>query len=115
MNIDPSVNLVVFAVKKPGLPDKLLGEGPTRAKDCVQRIWKDLVAENDVTPADVTAMYSEWQPSAEDFAFLKANFPGNLDVTYSFKRPAEADWDEALREAEQDIRKSMLEKEAKDA
>jgi hypothetical protein len=115
VNIDPSTNVVVFAVKREGLPDKLVGQGPTRSPDCIQRIWAELSAKYGVVPADIRQIYTEWQPSAEDAAFLDATFAADLQVAYSFQRPADDGWDEAMREVERSIRESAIKKQAAEA
>jgi hypothetical protein len=98
MNADPSVNVVVFEIALAGRLEKLVGDGPTRADDCVQRVWKALAVQHGAYPSDVRRIYSEWDPSPEDKAFIDATFPAELKVTYSFSRPAPDGWDQAMRE-----------------
>jgi hypothetical protein len=107
MNVDAAVNVVVFEVEIEGQLEKRAGQGPTRADDCIQQIWTDLQAKESLRPEGVRRIYSEWEPSAADKAFLDATFPDECQVTYSFRRPATAaGWDEAMRQAEEQIRKS---------
>jgi|ERR1043165_221146 hypothetical protein len=98
MNADPSVNVVVFEVSVNGSLEKLVGDGPTRADNCVQVVWKALATEHGVRPSGVRRIYSEWDPSVEDKAFIDATFGANVEVTYSFPRPSSNDWDRAMRE-----------------
>ena len=105
MNTDAAVNVVVFEVDMGGRLESRLGQGPTRAGDCVRQIWADLCAKEALRPESVHRIYSEWEPSAEDIAWLDANFPKDCKVQYSFSRPATAaGWDEAMRQAQEQMR-----------
>jgi len=98
MNADPSVNVVVFEVAINGRLEKLVGNGPTRSPNCVQLVWHALAAEHGAPSSAVRRLYSEWDPANEDKAFISATFPEELELTYSFARPADGDWDQAMRE-----------------
>jgi hypothetical protein len=98
MNANPSVNVVVFEVQVGDRLEKLVAEGPTRSADCVQRAWSIVGEMNGLLPTNVRRVYSEWQPSPEDLAFLEANFP-LAAVSYSFKRPPADKWDQAMAQA----------------
>jgi hypothetical protein len=107
MNVDATINVVVFAVEIAGQLEKRAGQGPTRAADCIRQIWTDLCARESLRPDGVRQIYSEWEPSPEDTAFLDATFPKQCQVSFSFKRPASADgWDEAIRRAEEQIQQA---------
>jgi hypothetical protein len=106
MNANPSVNVVVFEVQLGDRLEKLVAEGPTRSADCVKRAWSIVGEMNGVLAKDVRRVYSEWQPSAEDLAFLEANFP-QAAVTYSFKRPRADQWDQAMAQAGRTIEQAV--------
>jgi hypothetical protein len=58
-------------------------------------------------PEGVQRIYSEWEPSPEDKAFLDAAFPKHCQVTFSFRRPVTAaGWDEAMRHVEEQIQQA---------
>jgi hypothetical protein len=115
MNADAAVNVVVFEVEIAGRLEQRLGQGPTRAEDCIRQAWADLRAREPLPPQGVRRIYSEWEPSAEDRAFLDATFPAECQVTYSFRRPATAaGWDEALRQVEEQIRQAATEQLVKE-
>ena len=97
MNVDPSINMVVFLLRR-GDGQPVIVDGPTRADDCVRRGWETVRAQHDAHPDEVTALHSEWQPSADDLAFIERSFP-DAEFTYNFNRPDPAGWDAALREA----------------
>ncbi len=100
MNTDPSVNVVVIEVLIGRRLEKLLGEGPTRAADGIRRVWTQLAADYGVRPADVRRVYSQWEPTPQDRAFLAAAFPPGVTVSYSFRRPpARRDWGRGTPEA----------------
>jgi hypothetical protein len=65
-----------------------------------------VVREASLLPAAVKRIYSEWEPSSEDQAFINTTFPG-VQVTYSFSRPPSDGWEKALRDAEQVIRSKV--------
>jgi hypothetical protein len=98
MNADPSINVVVFEIAIDGRLEKLIRDGPTRSANCVQLIWQALEEEYATHTRAVRRLYSEWDPSDEDKAFIRATFPAEVEVTYSFARPADNDWDRAMRE-----------------
>jgi hypothetical protein len=110
MNIDPSINLVVFEVRRGLKVDKLVGEGRTRDPNCISAVWSELQHKHGVKAGKVRRVYAEWQPSSEDAAFLKRHFPPDLNVTYSFERPADQQWDQAFEE----VRQTMLQAAAAD-
>jgi hypothetical protein len=82
-----------------GKKKALSGVGPTRAVDCLSAIWQVVSRNEKVNPADVREIYSEWEPAAEDLAFLDATFPEDAELGYTFKRPAEDGWEAAFEEA----------------
>ena len=108
MNDDPSMNFVVFELSRGGKLTRLQGAGPTRANDCVSRIWYEMQrASYGVQDQMVRRIYSEWQPSRDDLVFLAHHFP-QAQVTYSFARPREDQWEQALDEAHRQIRQAPL-------
>ncbi|MEV0273862.1 hypothetical protein AB0H43_34240 [Hamadaea sp. NPDC050747] len=97
MNTDPSTNMVVFEI--PGYPEPFISSGPTQADDCVQQAWFAVPVERRAA-ADVSRIYSEWQPSAVDEDFIGRTFP-RAAVTYSFDRPGPGGWEAAYAEVRQ--------------
>jgi hypothetical protein len=57
MNTDAAVNVVVFEVDMGGRLESRLGQGPTRAGDCVRQIWADLCAKEALRPQSVHRIY----------------------------------------------------------
>jgi hypothetical protein len=52
-----------------------------------------LAAAFGVRPTDVRRVYSQWEPTSDDRAFLAAELPAVVKVSYSFHRPpARRDW-----------------------
>jgi hypothetical protein len=111
MKLDPSMNVVVFEVRRGLKLDKLVGEGRTRDPHCISGVWSELQRKHGVKASKVRRVYAEWQPSSEDAAFLRQQFRPDLEVTYSFERPADQQWDKAFEEA----RQMMLQATAPDA
>jgi hypothetical protein len=98
------MNVVVFEVLIDRRLEKLLGEGPTKAADCIRAIWEELAATFGVRPADVRRAYSQWEPTPEDRAFFASEFPPPVELTYSFRRPpTRGDWGEATAEFERSV------------
>jgi hypothetical protein len=114
MNEDPAVNVVVFEVVRDGESQKLVGDGPVRAADCVRQVWLTVRQQSGARAEDVRQVYSEWEPSAEDKAFLDATFPPQTQVTYSFARPPDDGWEQALAEAARSIHEAMQKKAAEE-
>jgi hypothetical protein len=99
VNTDSSVNVVVFEVLIGRRLEKLLGEGPTKAADGIRRVWGDVSAGFGVRPADVRRVYTQWEPTPDDRAFLADEFPPAVRVSFSFRRPpARRNWGEATPE-----------------
>jgi hypothetical protein len=111
MNVDPSINVVVFAVGD-GKGEPFVGQGLTQAADCIKNVWLDIQRQHGIRPNDVREIYSEWQPSPEDMSFLDATFPSDLKLSYSFKRPADGNWDRAFADVKAIIAKSLEAKQA---
>ena len=106
MNIDPSVNVVVFELNRNGKTETVMAQGNTKAADCVQKVWLELKQKHRITEAEVNQIYSEWEPSADDIAFIEQIFP-KIKVSYSFERPLTDDWDAAMADAAQIMARSM--------
>jgi len=116
MDVNPSVNVVVFEAEHEGKLDRFVGRAPTRADDCLRQVWSELSAKHGLRPETVKRIYSEWEPSPQDKAFLGSTFPEQTEVTFSFQRPASADgWDEAMRQVEKQIRDAMAKRVAEEA
>ena len=99
MNTDSSVNVVVFEVLIGRRLEKVLGEGPTRASDGIRRVWDHLAATFGLRPSNVRRVYAQWGPTPDDQAFLAAEFPQRVRVSYSFRRPpARRDWGNPTKE-----------------
>src|SRR5689334_4417025 len=99
MDVDPNLNCVAFQIQRWWKREVFVEQTPTRAEDGIRRAWSAVQAKTRARPAQVRAIYSEWEPSAHDQAFLAATFP-KAEFTYSFSRPATADgWDAALAAA----------------
>ena len=112
IDTDVSVNLVVFEVRVGRGLETVVGQAPTRSAHAIELAWAACSARSNIQPSDVRQVYSEWQPSLEDTAFLEATLSGAA-VTYSFARPAEDDnegWDLALREAALAVERSVARK-----
>lgn len=106
MHSDPSVNVVVFQVLTDTGTRELVGQGPTRAADGVRQAWARVREQHDARAEDVRQVYSEWEPSPEDKAFLDATFPPNVEVSFSFRRPPDDDWEQAMKDAEAQVREA---------
>ncbi|HLK57124.1 MAG TPA: hypothetical protein VKU00_11195 [Chthonomonadaceae bacterium] len=99
MSSNPEMNVVVFLYKKWGFIKRhATSYGPTRTSDSVQTAWRRVQEENGITARQVREIYSEWSLTPEDTQFIATNFP-NVQVSYSFERPADGDWDRVLKEA----------------
>jgi hypothetical protein len=99
MNTDPSVNVVVFEVKIGRRLERPLGECSTRAADGIRTVWGELAADG-LRAADVRRVYSQWEPTPDDRAFLASEFPAGVRVSYSFRRPAaRRDWGKGTPES----------------
>lgn len=109
MNIDPSTNMVVFELR--GHPEPHVSSAPTRDDHCIRRAWLALPVDHPRAAAEVTRIYSEWQPSAADAEFIEQTFV-NANVTYSFERPGPEGWDAAFAQARQTIEQAGGQREA---
>ncbi|MEU0533643.1 hypothetical protein [Amycolatopsis tolypomycina] len=96
MNDDVSQNLVVFRLA--GFDEPVLASAPTQAEDAVEQAWAQVRRQHEVSASAVSAVYSEWQPSAADQEFMARQFP-EAECTYSFARPAPGEWERAFAEA----------------
>jgi hypothetical protein len=93
------VNVVVFEVLIGRRLEKLQGEGSTKAVDGIRQVWSELVAGFGVRPADVRRVYAQWEPTPDDRAFLAAEFPPAVKVSFSFRRPlARREWGDGTPE-----------------
>jgi len=117
MTSDPSINIVVFAVTLNGKLERLVGESKARAPHCVQSVWEKLKKQHDLTERNVSEVYSEWEPSATDVAFIEQHFP-DIKVAFSFSRPAndtDSAWEDALATAKKTTEQANAKKLMQDA
>jgi len=112
MNVDPSTNLVVFEIKGHGEPHVMSGR--TRDEDCIRSAWLATPVTHCTAARKVSRIYSEWQPSVADAAFIQRTFP-NAAVTYSFERPGPDGWDAAFAAAARTMAQADSEQEAERA
>src|SRR5207247_2461483 len=111
---NPSVSVVLFEAEHEGKLDRFTGHAPARADDLVRQVWAEVSARNGLRAETVKRIYSEWEMSAEDKAFLEATFPEQTEVSWSFPRPAADGWDEAMRQVEKQIRDAMAKRVAEE-
>jgi hypothetical protein len=110
MSSDPTMNVIVFAIKRQGKEDTIANQVRTQAPDGVKTAWAKARQSHGVEARDVHEIYSEWEPSQEDEAFIDQHFP-NVKVSYSFKRPADGNWAKAFAEV-RGIIEASLQKDA---
>lgn len=109
MDVDPSRNTVVFEFEQGPSTDTAAAQAPTRAEDGVEQAWQTAAAERRIQASQVRRVYSEWEPTSRDAAFIKQHFP-TAEVTFSFARPdTEEGWEQAIAEAQEAMRKAMVE------
>lgn len=108
MSADPTRNVVVFQL---GDGDTGVAEAPTVADDCVRRAWDIVCHERAFDARDVTALYSEWEPSAADRRFLAETFP-SAQFSYSFPRPDADGWPEAFEAARRAMDDAMRQRDS---
>jgi hypothetical protein len=106
MNADPTVNAVVFEVEVNGKMERMVGQGATKSDNCITQVWADLSQKHNLTPQQVKRVYTEWSPTPADIAFLDREFSDKLNVSFSFDRPAAAEWDAAFARVREIIAKS---------
>ena len=94
-NVDPERNVVVLEAVEGAEVRKLLGHGPTRDERCVEVILASILKASGVAPGAVTRLYSEWEPTASDAVYIARTLP-TAQVTYSFSRPVDGDWQAAM-------------------
>jgi hypothetical protein len=104
MNIDPTKNVVVFKVQKPLRKEETVkGETLTRDLNGVQKVWDEVSTAQSIKTRHVREIYSEWEPSDEDKAFLNEHFAG-VKVSYSFERPtSDSEWEQAFAAAREQL------------
>lgn len=108
MGFDVSASVVVFRFEVEGRPEERMGHASARADDFVRQVWAALCAKEPLDSMAVRHIYSEWEMSAEDKAFLDANFPTDCKVNWSFRRPtSEEGWAEAVKQAEEQMQQAM--------
>jgi len=107
VDTDVSRNVVVFQLKRRLKQTHAIGDGRTKADDCVQQAWSKVQAENGAEAKHVTALHSEWEPSQSDLAFIHKHFP-KAKFTYNFRRPDPGHWEAAFAAAQQAIAQAGL-------
>jgi len=108
MPSDPALNVVVFQLASPEGPIERATNATAQHEDFLRHAWQSLVEQFGLLPQDVRQIYCEWEPSEADLAFVDATFPKGIDLSFSFRRPKNAeDWPVALAEAEATIRATL--------
>ncbi|WP_378740773.1 hypothetical protein [Nocardia brasiliensis] len=97
MMIDRSESVVVFALG-PNPDDGFTTTVRTRDDFAVKQAWRELVADHDLRPEQVTELFTEWQPSPADALFIEQTF-GEIEMSHMFERPAPDGWGIASRAA----------------
>jgi hypothetical protein len=95
--MDPTQNVVVFELDREFRENAAAG-APAMADDCVRQAWDTVRLDGHVRADEVTALYSDWEPSVADARFIAETFP-TAEVSYSFRRPEPSGWEEAFAEA----------------
>lgn len=98
-DLDPEQNHVTFHLVVDGKEIAVSGVAPARAVDSVSALWHVLCREHGLSAGDVREIYSEWEPATEDLAFCDQTFPDDAQLGYTFARPDEGGWDDALAKA----------------
>jgi hypothetical protein len=107
MDADPSKNTVVFEFKRWLSKDTAIAQAATRADDGIEQAWKLASTEKRIKASQVTRIFSEWEPTQADAAFIKQTFP-KAEISFSFARPDSAEgWDSALAEARRAMMNAM--------
>jgi hypothetical protein len=99
MNTDVSVNVVIFQLRRPS-GEQAIAHAPTQADDCVRQAWAVAREQHRAAPWEVTALHSEWEPSAADKMFIENTFSA-AQLTYNFARPGPDNWEAAFAAARQ--------------
>jgi hypothetical protein len=108
MQADPAMSVVVFQLASPEGPVERASNGAAQHDDFVRRAWQAVAEEHGAKAEDVRQVYSEWEPSEADKAFLDTTFPSGVGLSFSFRRPATTEeWPAALAEAEATIREAL--------
>ena len=106
MNTDPNRNVFVIEVQKDGALRRFGGHAPTRDVDCLQQVWTALAPQAQLDPRKVQRLYSEWELSKDDIVFAQRTFPF-ADLTFSFSRPSDGDWERAMAEVSKTMESTM--------
>jgi hypothetical protein len=106
MNIDPTMNLVVFEVKHNNKVERFTAQGATKDANCIKKAWESIRQQQSLQPTHVSQIYSEWQPSDEDKTFLEKTFD-KAKVSYSFERPSDGNWEVAFAKVREIIEQSL--------
>jgi hypothetical protein len=113
VNNDPTTNMVVFLLAR-GEGEHAIAGAPTRADDCVRQAWERASREHRARPDEVTAVYTEWEASEKDNRFIAETFP-RAELSHSFTRPTDGDWESAFAAARQAMARAEQRRQAEDA
>ena len=105
MNSDPAINCIVFESQQGDDLVRATGQANTKDVHCIRTVWSQIQKEIATREDQVRRIYAEWEPSEQDKDFIKTTF-GNAQLTYSFKRPKDGQWDEAMKSAEKKMRQT---------
>jgi hypothetical protein len=106
MSSDPTSNVIVFAIERQGKKENIVNQVRTQAVDGIETAWAKARQSHGVQVRDVKEIYSEWQPSKEDEAFITRLFP-KVKVSYSFDRPTDGNWAQVFAEVQRIIEASL--------
>lgn len=105
MNSDPAINCIVFESQQGDNLIRSVGQANTKDPNCVRTVWQQIQKEVVIREDLVCRIYSDWEPAQEDKDFIKTTFR-NAQLTFSFKRPKEGQWDEAMKSAEKQLQQA---------
>ncbi|MFQ3592266.1 MAG: hypothetical protein SNJ82_03635 [Gemmataceae bacterium] len=108
MQADPAMSVVVFQLVSPEGPIARATHGIAPHDDFLRQAWQCVAEQYGALAADVRQIYSEWEPSEADLAFVDATFPKGIDLSFSFRRPRSSEeWPAALAAAQATIREKL--------
>lgn len=105
MNSDPAINCVVFESLQDDNLVRSVGQGSTKDPNCVRTVWQQIQKEAVIREDQVRRIYVEWEPAQEDKDFIKTSFT-KAQLSFSFKRPKDGQWDEAMKAAEKQMQQT---------
>jgi len=97
-NNDPRINFVVFDIGTAANTTTKVHAVETRSENGIETAWRAVAGEG-MEASKVVRLFSEWQPTPSDQAFITTHFPG-VALTHSFPRPEQEEgWEAAFAEA----------------